>query len=172
MEDELFARLFGQRNRAFTGPAELPRFTPHRPRKTFAEMEREFDEENRKCEERRQQHMRESRRHADEHAAEQAALKARELAEQKREEEAKKFAEEKAAEERQHERWATDGITTEAEKKKTCHHDTFWRKIPQKKKFKCRECNKKRGMTGFKCPHCALLACQLCQNELRKRFAD
>jgi hypothetical protein len=58
------------------------------------------------------------------------------------------------------------GATTTAEKQACCLHLDFWPKEQQKQKFKCGDCNKKRSMTGFKCPHCALLVCQLCLQKL------
>jgi rubrerythrin len=69
----------------------------------------------------------------------------------------------------QEERWSDMNATTEAEKRRTCLHSAFWPKEQQKRKLKCQSCGKKGGMIAFKCPHCSLLACQLCLNKLAKR---
>ena len=81
-----------------------------------------------------------------------------------------KETKEREAKERQEARWLKACVKSEAEKQKTCHHDAFWEKLQLRRKFKCGECGKKRGMLCFKCPHCELLACQLCHGTLRKRF--
>ncbi|KAH6664848.1 hypothetical protein B0J14DRAFT_237988 [Halenospora varia] len=65
--------------------------------------------------------------------------------------------------------WTRLGATTQAEKQLSCSHAEFWTKEQQKKKFKCGECRQKRGMVAFKCPLCALSACQLCRDTFAKR---
>ena len=66
--------------------------------------------------------------------------------------------------------WKEAGATTLQEKQEICLHSRFWPKVVQKKKIKCQSCGQRRGMTAFKCPHCELLACQLCNAEFRKSF--
>jgi predicted alpha/beta superfamily hydrolase len=95
-----------------------------------------------------------------------AARKAEELREQQlREEEEKK---ERAI---QVKLWEELGHTTVVDKQSSCLHTTFWPKEQQKKKFRCTSCNQKRGMTGYRCPHCSLLACQVCLNGFNKERA-
>jgi hypothetical protein len=69
----------------------------------------------------------------------------------------------------QEKRWEELYATTEAEKQSSCLHSEFWRKFQQKKKFKCGTCRQKRGMTSYKCPHCLLLACQVCLNTFAEK---
>ena len=65
--------------------------------------------------------------------------------------------------------WASLNATTPAEKQSTCLHSEFWPKEQQRKKFKCGSCGQKRGPTGYKCPHCALLSCQGCLSKLNEK---
>jgi chromosome segregation ATPase len=90
------------------------------------------------------------------------------LEEEKR---AAKLKLEKLAMEQAELRWEALGAKTTAEKQATCIHPDFWPKEQQKRKFKCGGCNQKRGPTGYKCPLCALLSCQVCLSYLTKRQA-
>jgi curved DNA-binding protein CbpA len=65
--------------------------------------------------------------------------------------------------------WEELHPANETERQETCLHSEFWSKIQQKKKFKCGTCGQKRGMVSYKCPHCALLACQVCVNKFSER---
>jgi len=67
--------------------------------------------------------------------------------------------------------WANLNAKTSAEKRSACLHSEFWPKELQKKKFKCGACGQKRGPTGYKCPHCALLSCQGCLSTLNEKRA-
>ena len=64
--------------------------------------------------------------------------------------------------------WAENGAITEAEKQNLCLHSVFWAKQKHFKKIKCTSCGQKRGMVGHRCPHCSLLVCQVCLNNLRQ----
>jgi hypothetical protein len=96
----------------------------------------------------------------------QAKEKAKEM-----EKERKQKAKEKKEKERrlQEELWAAQNATTEAEKRAICLHTDFWPKEQHKRKVKCDKCGHRRGMTGYKCPHCALVACQLCLNNFNAK---
>ncbi|TVY38855.1 Chaperone protein DnaJ [Lachnellula occidentalis] len=76
---------------------------------------------------------------------------------------------EKAERVLQEKAWASLNATTPAEKQSSCLHSDFWPKEQQKKKFKCGACGQKRGPTGYKCPHCALLSCQGCLSTLKEK---
>ncbi|KAF8851693.1 DnaJ-domain-containing protein [Acephala macrosclerotiorum] len=120
--------------------------------------------------EHREQRKREYQERWDrEHAKEEAAKAAK----KKAEEDAQKKLDDMVMKERmrQEKIWEVRGVTTEAEKQKSCEHTEFWPKKQQKKKFKCTGCNQKRGMTGFRCPHCNILACQVCLNGFNKKRA-
>jgi hypothetical protein len=68
--------------------------------------------------------------------------------------------------------WAERNATTQAEKQDSCPHSAFWIKEKHTKKFKCTSCSQKRGMVGHTCPHCALVVCQVCLNNINKlRYA-
>jgi len=67
--------------------------------------------------------------------------------------------------------WASAQATTQDEKQALCFHSENWAKEKFQKKVKCEACGQKRGMVGHRCPHCSLLACQVCVNkfnEIRK----
>jgi len=137
--------------------------------KAFEEMERTFVEQERL----RREHYKQQSEEMKCRAAEQAAQKKFREDEKKREQETKKLEREKKeieAKKRQEARWVNAGIENETEKRKMCYHDAFWNKVQQKRKFKCEECGQKRGLTTFECPHCGILACQLCNITQRKRF--
>jgi hypothetical protein len=64
--------------------------------------------------------------------------------------------------------WVESNAVTEAEKQDLCLHSVFWAKEKHPKKIKCTSCRQKRGMVGYRCPHCSLLVCQVCLNNLRE----
>jgi len=172
-----FEELFSQaaRARSFSTSGGSPRGFPGFPNFFFGElytayeeMEREFREQEQQYRQHQEEVIKEARRVA----AEKAAEKKRRDDEKKREEQIKKSEKElkeREAKERQELRWANTGVKSESDKLKTCYHDAFWAKVPQKRKFKCEKCAQKRGLISFKCPHCGLLVCQLCNVMLRKR---
>jgi curved DNA-binding protein CbpA len=93
-----------------------------------------------------------------------AARKAEELLQQQLKEEKEK--EDRAVQEKL---WECLGVTSFADKQASCLHTAFWPKEQQRKKFRCTSCSQKRGMTGYRCPHCSLLACQVCLNGFNKK---
>ncbi|KAH8197243.1 hypothetical protein TruAng_008601 [Truncatella angustata] len=139
---------------------------------SYEDMEKFFQEQERK-EAERIKILAEERRQRE--AADAARRKAKED-EKKAEEEALKKAEEawKAEERRkQEERWKEAGAVTRDEKLKMCLHSDFCVKVPQKKKFKCGLCAKKGGMMAFECPYCSSFLCQQCLTKYqRKREND
>lgn len=64
--------------------------------------------------------------------------------------------------------FAENGCATDKQKQAVCEHCSFWPKEQMKKKFKCDICEKKRGVTQFKCSYCGLVICQNCL--VTKRF--
>lgn len=104
-----------------------------------------------------------------EHAQKEAAAAAKKKAEDDAQEKLDNMI--KSERMRQEKIWEVRGVKTEVEKQRCCDHTEFWPKEQQKKKFKCTSCNQKRGMTGFRCPHCNLLACQVCLNGFNKKRA-
>lgn len=69
---------------------------------------------------------------------------------------------------RQEKIWEEFGATTTSLKQKSCDHTDVWPKEQSKKKgekIKCESCAKRRGTIGFKCPHCDMVACQVCLNK-------
>jgi hypothetical protein len=75
---------------------------------------------------------------------------------------------EKAEKVKQEALWAREKATTQADKQDTCLHSASWAKEKHAKKIKCTSCGQKRGMVVHRCPHCSLVVCQVCLNELRK----
>ena len=112
----------------------------------------------------REEQFREERRASEEAAEEirQAELEIKKLDAERQ----KTSKEERDNEERrlQEERWKSKNATTEAEKRTACLHSYFWPKEQYRKKIQCEKCGRRRGMTAYRCPHCALLACQVCLN--------
>ncbi|KAN0112566.1 DnaJ domain containing protein [Hyaloscypha variabilis] len=63
--------------------------------------------------------------------------------------------------------WIAEQAITQEEKQRLCLHSEVWsEKFP--KKVKCEACGQKRGIVGYRCPHCALLACQVCLNKFNE----
>ncbi|QSZ35321.1 hypothetical protein DSL72_008190 [Monilinia vaccinii-corymbosi] len=58
--------------------------------------------------------------------------------------------------------FAAHACITDVEKQAYCEHCSFWPKEQMKRKFRCLNCGRKRGMTRYKCPYCALVICQHC----------
>jgi hypothetical protein len=79
---------------------------------------------------------------------------------------------EEAERKEQEEMWMEAKAVTVAEKQDSCPHSNLWNKGQEKRKYKCGNCGQKRGPTGFKCPHCVLLACQTCVEKLRNRKSN
>jgi curved DNA-binding protein CbpA len=129
----------------------------------YAESRARQEEENARIRE----EMRVRREAEEERAkARAAARKAEELLQQQLRE--KKEKEERVVQEKL---WEGLGVTSVADKQASCLHTSFWPKEQQKKKFRCTSCNQKRGMTGYRCPHCSILACQVCLNGFNKKRA-
>jgi hypothetical protein len=127
----------------------------------YAESRARQEEENARIRE----EMRVRREVEEEKAkARAAARKAEELLQQQLRE--KKEKEERAVQDKL---WGSLGVTSVADKQASCLHTAFWPKEQQKKKFRCTLCNQKRGITGYRCPHCSLLACQVCLNGFNKK---
>ncbi|CAD6440533.1 7235a5a4-53d5-4885-bb07-b090dfc87b95 [Sclerotinia trifoliorum] len=63
--------------------------------------------------------------------------------------------------------FVANGCVTDAEKQACCEHCSFWPKEQMKRKLKCLNCGKKKSMTQYKCPYCALalLNMALCQSD-------
>jgi curved DNA-binding protein CbpA len=74
---------------------------------------------------------------------------------------------EKAERAKQEALWAQAQATTQADKQDTCLHSASWVKEKHVKKIKCTSCGQKRGLVSHRCPHCSLVVCQVCLNELR-----
>ncbi|KAE9375841.1 DnaJ-domain-containing protein [Stipitochalara longipes BDJ] len=64
--------------------------------------------------------------------------------------------------------WVAENATTQEQKQRLCLHSEVWAKERSQKKIKCEACGQKRGMVSHRCPHCALLACQVCINLFNK----
>ena len=153
---------FGGRPRVFFSGGFTYIYTRRSP-PDYEEMERRFrEQEQREADQRRiflaemlkrEQEAERLRKAREEEKKAQAEAKIK--ATEKREEDERKAIEA---------RWKEVGAVTESEKQDACYHSAFWPKVQQRKKLKCRECGVKRGMVAFKCPHCALLACQVCVN--------
>jgi flagellar biosynthesis GTPase FlhF len=129
----------------------------------YAESRARQEEENARIRE----EMRVRREAEEERAkARAAARKAEELLQRQLKE--KKEKEERAV---QKKLWEDLGVTSVTDKQASCLHTAFWPKEQQKKKFRCTSCSQKRGMTGYRCPHCSLLACQVCLNGFNKKHS-
>lgn len=132
-----------------------------------AEMERQAAEEKLRNQQRAEQRARERADQQERYEKAMAAKAA--LAEKKRQEElAEQRARDKAFQDELHqmeEIWKSNDATTPAEKRKWCLHSFFWPRQLGKSKYKCMRCEKKRGPSGFKCPHCGLLQCQACLDK-------
>jgi len=101
-------------------------------------------------------------------AEKEAMVEANRRAKQREEELKQKEKESKEQEERklQEKIWEAENATTTSEKQATCLHSHHLAKEQQKKKFRCGDCGQKRGMIGYRCPHCSILACQVCLSKL------
>jgi hypothetical protein len=138
--------------------------------KSYEDMERHFQEaERREAERLKELH--------EEHRKRQEA----EAARKKEKEETKKAAEKEKIQEKdrrrheegrqQEEHWLKTAALTDEEKRAACLHSDFCAKVPQKKKFKCSTCGKKGGMTAFECPYCTTFLCQQCVTRFSERRA-
>jgi curved DNA-binding protein CbpA len=81
--------------------------------------------------------------------------------------------ERRAARERhaQQMRWMEAGAATLAAKQSTCLHSKFhWPRLDLMQKLPCPTCGVKRGVFGFRCPHCSLVVCQLCRDKLSEKI--
>jgi hypothetical protein len=73
---------------------------------------------------------------------------------------------------RQQRIWAAHNAATTEKQQRFCDHADFWDKVQcenKGEKIKCGNCTKRRGMTGFECPHCELIVCQVCLNTLTNK---
>ncbi|KAE8443161.1 hypothetical protein EG329_002330 [Mollisiaceae sp. DMI_Dod_QoI] len=176
LDEDLFYAAFGF---AFGKPTSSGRsfhfsfpsrdFFTRRPQ---TEQEREAASKKAREEEaaREKQHQQEyQERWNTEHARREAS----EAVKRKTQEEDQERKESKWRDERvlQEKVWEAQGENTREQKQKSCLHTDFWPKEQLKKKVKCDACTKKRVLTGFKCPHCDLLVCQVCLDKLNKKRA-
>lgn len=120
-------------------------------------QERERQEKERQEQNRKEQQQREEQKRKEEEAAAKA-----------------KEERSKAEKLRQQKIWEDCGATTTVQKQKACEHTDTWPKVQSKKKgekVKCDSCGKRRGTIAFKCPHCDLVACQVCLSNFAKKRA-
>jgi hypothetical protein len=171
-------RLFGERRRRGAPSFGFPGggFTfgfdgfdggPREPDIDYEEMRKMRREQEEAEEAWRKQFVEEVQRRKDK---EQARAEARAMAKEA-EEKARaleKERREKEERDKQEKIWVDENATTQKEKQDSCLHSEFWAKEKHQKKIKCTSCGQKRGMVGHRCPHCSLLVCQVCLNELRK----
>ncbi|TVY87842.1 Chaperone protein DnaJ [Lachnellula willkommii] len=167
MEEFLRARFFRSR------PGFSPPPPGYRERDTMSEEEYQRMKQERRRAEARDDEERNFRTQEYLDRVDAARVKSEAKAQAKKAEEEKKHMSkeqrEKAERVVQEKTWASLNATTPAEKQSSCLHSEFWPKEQQKKKFKCGACGQKRGPTGYKCPHCALISCQGCLSKLNER---
>jgi hypothetical protein len=167
MEEFMRARFF-RSGPGFSSYGPRPRYGDEMSEEQYQRMKQEMRENEAGEAEQRKMYRQEYMARADAAKARSEA-KARAKKTEEEQKHMSKEQREKAERILQEKKWASLNATTPAEKQSTCLHSEFWPKEQQKKKFKCGACRQKRGPTGYKCPHCALLSCQGCLSALNEK---